>query len=135
MSDRLELLTIEDRIQIGSRGVYLIPDFSVPKALWKDWTEKVTIISPGGVAFEATADFGLSHFNIPDPKVPLDARWRVVVVITDRKKEEMPVGSKVLASPEVIRALELGESNKSTQRIRASHATRRINPGPLDPLL
>lgn len=101
---RVELLTVVDSFQISGRGVVVIPDFSVPDG-WKDRTESVTVVKSDTQQYEATARFDMSHFNIPDPKVSIDRRWRVVVVLPDRTKDDLPSGSRILVSPELKDAL------------------------------
>ena len=101
---RVELLTVADSFQISGRGVVVIPDFSVPDG-WKNRTDTITVAKPDGQQYEATAQFSVSHFNIRDPQVSIDRRWRVVVLLPDRTKDELPVGSKILVSPEVRDAI------------------------------
>lgn len=60
---------------------------------------------PDGQQYEAMAQFSMSHFNIRDPHVPIARRWRVVVVLPDRTKDELPVGSRILVSSEVRDAI------------------------------
>ena len=97
---RMELLTVEDCFLIEGRGVVVIPDFPVPEG-WKDRTETVTVTRPDGQQHEATAQFSMSHFRPLDPKAPIDKRWRVVVLLLNAKKEELPAGSKISVSREV----------------------------------
>ena len=101
---RVELLTVADSFQLVGRGVVVVPDFSVPDG-WKNRTESVMVAKPDGQEYEATAEFSVSHFNIRDPHVPIDRRWRVVVVLPDRTKDELPVGSRILVSPEIRDAI------------------------------
>ena len=101
---RVELLTVQDCFLIEERGVVVIPDFSVPDG-WKDRTETVTVTSPNGHQYETAAQLSMSHFLLLDPKAPIDKRWRVVVLLLNRKKEELPVGSKILVSQEIRDAL------------------------------
>jgi hypothetical protein len=65
----------------------------------------VSVVRPDGAEFEATAQLNLAHVNIRDPKTPMDSRWRVVVAMPDRKKDELPLGSRILASAELRDAL------------------------------
>jgi hypothetical protein len=101
---RIELLTVEDCFLIEWRGVVVIPDFSVPEG-WKDRTEVVTVVKPDGQQYEATAQIGMSHYRLLDPKAPIEKRWRVIVLLQSEKKENLPVGSKVLVSLEVKDAI------------------------------
>src|SRR5438309_11358347 len=100
----VELLTVEDCFLIEGRGVVVIPDFSVPDG-WKDRTDTVVVMKPDGHRYDATARFSMSHFRMLDPKAPIDKRWRVVVLLLDRKKEDLPVGSKIIVSQEVRDAI------------------------------
>jgi hypothetical protein len=101
---RVELLTVEDRFLIEGRGVVVIPDFSVPDG-WKDRTDTVVVIKPNGQQYEATAQFSMSHFRPLDPKAAVDKRWRVIVLLLNGKKEELPAGSKIWVSQEIRDAI------------------------------
>jgi hypothetical protein len=96
---RVELLTIADRFQIGG-AVFLRPDFSVPGGRWSARTVSVRIVTPDGQDFETAATFSLSHFNIADPTVSIDQRWRVTVMLPDKLSSDVPVGSKLFVSQE-----------------------------------
>ena len=96
----VELLTITDRFQIGG-SVILRPDFSVPGGRWSARTESVRIVTPDGQDFETPATFSLSHFNISDPTVSIDQRWRVTIMLPDKLSSDVPVGSKLFVSHEI----------------------------------
>jgi len=99
------LLAVVDRFQIDNLGLVLAPDFSVPGGNWSDQTHTVTVESPDGDHFNAEAVFGLSHFNIRDPEVPIDRRWRVTVTMPHTHKDQIPIGSKVFASRHLVAIL------------------------------
>jgi hypothetical protein len=99
------LLIVADRFQIDHLGLVLAPDFSVPGGSWADQTHSVMIETPEGGRFDAEAVFGLSHFNIRDPNVSIDRRWRVTVRIPQVLKEQVPIGSKMYASPHLVATL------------------------------
>ena len=98
--ERVELLTVSDRFNISGRGIIVLPDFSVPGGRWTDRDEVVSVTTPDGDSFEATARFNLAHFYIPDPKVSIDRRWRVTVLFPDKSGVNVPVGSKIFVSRE-----------------------------------
>lgn len=100
----IELLRVEDRFAIQGRGIVLIPDFPVPDH-WQNRTEPIVVVMPDGRRFNADAQFNLTHFNLSDRDASLDQRYRVVASIPDRTKEEIPVGSVILASRELRGAL------------------------------
>jgi hypothetical protein len=100
----VELLTVEDCFEISGRGVVAIPNFSVPHG-WKDRIDTVVVAKPDGRQYEAVARFVMSHFNLVDPKASVDKSWRVVVLLSDRMRQELPVGSKILVSPQVRDAI------------------------------
>jgi hypothetical protein len=102
--NRVELLTVEDCFLIEGRGVVVIPDFSVPDG-WKDRKETVAVTTPDGEQYKAVAQFSMSHFSLLDPKASIDKRWRVVVLLLNRSKEELPVGSKISVSQEIKDAI------------------------------
>ncbi|MFL5327506.1 MAG: hypothetical protein ACJ8C4_01215 [Gemmataceae bacterium] len=101
---RVKLLTIEDTFLIEGRGIVITPDFCVPDG-WKNRVETVTIVKPNGQQLDATAHFSLSQFNLIDREAPIDRRWRVVMMLPDRAKDDLPIGSGVLVSPELRSAL------------------------------
>ena len=100
-----ELLTVEERFMIERLGLVLTPDFSVPRNDWKPSKENVTIQCPDGSELEAVAQFNHSHFNIPDPTVPLDRRWRVTICILNVAKEAVPIGSRLMVRNELAKLL------------------------------
>ena len=108
--ERVELLSVEERFQLSRIGLVVVPDFSVPSGRWKNFSETVVVVRPDGHEFEATAQFNMSHFNIPDLNVSVDRRWRVVVSLPDGKKEDVPIGSKILVSRETRNAVLIGNA-------------------------
>jgi hypothetical protein len=104
MLPRAELLTVEAAFQIESVGVVVVPDFSVPRG-WKDRSETVLVAKPDGQHYETTAQFNAAHFNVAidpaDERGSIDRRWRVVVSLPNRRKEELPSGSKIMVSCEL----------------------------------
>jgi|SRR6476661_3585614 hypothetical protein len=99
--DLVELLTVADRFQLSS-SLVLVPDFSVPKG-WKPRSETVVIVKPNGESREATACLAVTHFNIRDPAVSAERRWRLVMSLPTMTKDEVPIGSKIMA-PQSLRA-------------------------------
>lgn len=105
MMNQSELLTVADSFRIDQLGLVVVPDFSVPCNAWQPSVENVTILRPDGSEFEAVAKFNLSHFNIPDPKVPINQRWRVTLCILNVAKEDIPIGSRLLVRKELANQL------------------------------
>ena len=109
--ERVALLTVESTSGSASadhaerRRLIIHPDLSVPPAGWKERTETVTILTPEGREFEATATFCLSHINIKDPRVSIDQRWRVIVCLQGMTSDSVPIGSKIFVSRETRDAL------------------------------
>ena len=102
---RFELMTVRDRFHIPGVGVVSRPDFSVPNGHWVARTESVLVLKPDSQNVEAIANFNLSHFNISDPKVSIDQRWRVTIIFQTLVSEDIPVGSKIFVSQEIKDAL------------------------------
>lgn len=96
------LLAVADRFQIDHFGLVLAPDFSVPGGNWSEQTHTVTIETPDGDRFVTESVFGLSHFNIRDPEVSIDRRWRVTIRLPQLLKEQVPIGCKVFASSSLV---------------------------------
>jgi len=106
--ESLQLLTLEDTFWIDRHAATMLiihPHFSVPKGGWQSRTGTVAVIRPDGERIDAAAVISMTHFNIPEPSVPTDKRWRVCMWLTNRTKEEVPFGSKILVSQEVQDAL------------------------------
>lgn len=101
MSEKL-LCEIEESFQITDRGLILAPDFSVPskgrKGAWKNFTTNIEIENEDGERKKFEANFWLSHFNIRDPNVSIDKRWRIVLNLPKAKKEEVPIRGKIYVS-------------------------------------
>ncbi len=96
---RVELLVIEAAFQINNR-IIIVPDFSVPEG-WTNRTETVVVATPDGRQFETIADFNRAHFQIGDPVASIDQRWRIIVSIPQGRKDDFPIGSRILVSPEL----------------------------------
>ena len=95
--NNVKLMTVEDRFVIQSRGVVLIPDFPVPTQ-WTDRTEPVTIVSPNGNRISVSAMFMLTHYSYAEPRP--GQSWRIVILVPDLAKEDIPIGSVVFTAPE-----------------------------------
>lgn len=98
---KFELLTVDDVFMIDQLGLVVAPDFSVPNNDWKPSSETVTILRPDETEFDAVAQFNHSHFNIPDPTVSMDRRWRVTICILNVTKDDVPIGSKLFVRSEL----------------------------------
>lgn len=99
-----ELLVVEDTFWIDRNAVKMLiihPNFSVPKGGWQSRTETVVIRRPDGQEFQATAQLELTHFNIRDPYVTIDKRWRVTMWLTNTTKDDVPIGSRILVSQQL----------------------------------
>jgi hypothetical protein len=97
----VELLAVQDCFLIEGRGVVAIPDFAVPPG-WKDRTDTVVVVKPDGQQYQASIRFSMSHFRRLDAKA---SGWRVVALLLNAKKEDLPEGSKILVSQEVRDAI------------------------------
>jgi len=94
IEDLVELLTVAERFQLNY-GLVVVPDFSVPDG-WKNRSAIVTIVLPDGKHRVAKASLAVAHFRIPDPAASSDKRWRLVVSFPTMRKEDVPIGSKVM---------------------------------------
>jgi hypothetical protein len=52
-----ELLSVEQTYQLQGIGLAVVPDFSVPKAGWKNGAHRVRVVKPNGEQLEAYANF------------------------------------------------------------------------------
>ncbi|MGJ4903900.1 hypothetical protein ACQR0V_20225 [Bradyrhizobium sp. HKCCYLS2058] len=101
-----ELLIVEQVFQLDGIGLAIVPDFSVPEAGWKNGSHRVRVVKPDGKHFDADANFHVVHFNIRDPSVPLDQRWRVVVSLPFLTRDSLPPGSRILGDRSLAAVLE-----------------------------
>ena len=99
--DRAELLTVADAFDIQTRGLVIVPDFSVPNG-WKNRIETVLVVKPDGQHYETEASLTMAHFILTDPAAPIDKRYRVMILLPGRRKEDVPIGSKIMASQAVL---------------------------------
>jgi hypothetical protein len=109
--ERVELFTVEDTFWLGQNGVSMLilhPNFSVPQGWeqrgWSQRTEAVVVVKPDGQQIDATAQINMTHLNIPT-STSIDERWRLTVWLSDRTKDDVPVGSRIFVSPEVRDAI------------------------------
>lgn len=99
---RVALTTIEDMFQIEGCGVVIAPDFPVPSGGWKELSSKVGIATPDGGELDVLARFQMEHICISDPKVRMErGGWWIVCILPDVRKEQIPVGSKLMVSAEL----------------------------------
>lgn len=103
--DRAELLAVTDTFQISGQGLVVMPDFAAAQGTWKGGTTPATVVRPDGSTLEAKLNLHIAHFNIPDPTVPLERRWRIVPTFPDLRKDDVPAGSRVLVAQEVVEAI------------------------------
>ena len=94
--DLVELLTVTEHFLLQDRGVVVVPDFAVPAGGWKNCSQTVIIMTPDGRSLDATARLEVWHFNIRDPAVPMEKRWRLVVSFPTLTKQDVPIGCKVM---------------------------------------
>jgi len=101
----VELLTVEDTYWLPATQLLILrPDFPASNARWRgkqDRLEPVIILRPDGQQVEATAHISVAHVNIRSPEPLLDLRYRITVWFTDRPKDYVPIGSKLLVSSEI----------------------------------
>jgi hypothetical protein len=102
MTTTTELLTVTDHFDITGRGLVLLPDFDPPSQRnWENFSAGVVVLTPMGERLELKADFWLIHFNIRDPNVDMNKRWRVSVALPSATKQMVPIGSRLLCEADV----------------------------------
>jgi hypothetical protein len=75
------------------------PNFGAPDdATWKFCSTNVEVEKSNGERRAFEANFVLEHFYFTDPSMPVDKRWRIVLILPKAKKEEVPIGSRVYVS-------------------------------------
>jgi hypothetical protein len=111
--ERVALMTVQRTSCLRSdahpeRSVLIVePRLSVPPDGWKERSETVTVLTPDGREFEATAQISLSHLNIKmeHRDLTMDQRWRVTILFQGMTSDDVPDGSKILVSQETRDAL------------------------------
>jgi hypothetical protein len=104
-------MQVEECFALTRIGLTLIPDFPVPQhEKWKNFDTQVLIITPNGEQKEFQANFQRWHFNFGEPGVDISRRWRIVVSLPSASKEDAPVGSRVLVTPDIKQALGASDS-------------------------
>ncbi|HEY7184547.1 MAG TPA: hypothetical protein VIC84_24125 [Blastocatellia bacterium] len=99
-------MQVQERFLMSGRGLTLIPDFPVSQHFKQDAIEgQVLVITPNGEQKEFQANFQIWHFNFRDPGVDISRRWRIVVSLPSALKEDVPVGSRVLVTPDIKQAI------------------------------
>ena len=107
-----EILTVADHFEIRGRGLVLVPDFDPPmNGHWKNFSQTVIVLTPGGQRLELQADFTPIHFHIRDPNAAhFREPWRVSVALPSGTKQTVPIGSKLLGHSDVMAFL-LGDGH------------------------
>jgi len=114
--NHVQLLVVEECFQWSDAELAVAPELSVPQGPWRGLTvapdfpfpegglkvrvSRVIVVRPDGTQFETDAQFHISHFNLSDP---LDRR--VIVSLPMARKEQVPVGSRLLVTEEVRNAV------------------------------
>ena len=103
---RGELLIVEDRFKLKRVGLILAPDFPVLDG-WKNIEEIARVVTPSGTEIEVVAQFRVAHFKLARSLSAqhYEHSWRVIISLPGRQKAEVPVGSKVFVSADVMNAV------------------------------
>lgn len=97
----VELLTVEDRFQLIHKGLIVVPCLPVPKGDWSNFEASGSLLKPDGPDETVLLRFTVSHFNIADPRIPVEQCWQVAVSLPELQKDDVPVGSRLLVSEDV----------------------------------
>ncbi|MCG8095873.1 MAG: hypothetical protein JAZ17_20020 [Candidatus Thiodiazotropha endolucinida] len=82
--DDVFLLTVRDHFQLSDIGLIVHPDFSVrDNKKWNDYYSEARIVYKEGNESVLEVHISTWHFNIRDPNVDIDKRWRVVLSFPD----------------------------------------------------
>lgn len=112
--DYVELLTVRECFQLTGKGVVVLPDFSIPSN-WEDREEEVVVQTVFGKAFKTVAQLNRTHFQIANPTVPAEYRWRLTITFQNLRKDELPPGTTILASKQLCELLNSPTPNSSLQ--------------------
>ena len=94
-----KLIEVIDHFQLTNIGLTVAPDFSIPEnGKWNDYHTEVKVITPNGHESIHKVHIGSWHFNIRDPEVSIDKRWRIILSFPESNKEQIPIGSEIYAT-------------------------------------
>ena len=126
-------MTVEDAFHFERAGLLVLrPDFSLPEAFPTQHIETVRIDTPGGMSFETPAQFNLSHIHIASSEPLLDQRWRLTVSLMKTSPNQVPVGSRIFASPELVARIHKKKSAEPCAAPNGGPATQLGNSGVTD---
>lgn len=92
------LLTVAERFQIENSGVVLAPDFPLLAGSGcKEYTFFVEVVRESGAMSKFRAVASPVHHLVRSPAAS-GGGWRLTIVLPEAKKEDIPIGSRVLCS-------------------------------------
>lgn len=92
------LLEVQERFQLtNSVGLVIVPDFDLPSG-WKNIKTIIRLETPNGMSKKCQGNFIMTHFNIADPNISIQKRWRVVLSLPKAKKTDINIGSKIFVN-------------------------------------
>ena len=85
-----------------ARGLILAPALPMPSSsAFHEIEDAVTVQAPDGTTREWQARVGPAHFHL----VGGGSQWSIVVRLLDASKDDVPVGSRVLASEQLLASI------------------------------
>ncbi len=98
-----ELLEVTDTFQISGQGLVMMPDFSLKKLPIS--TVEAVVLKPDGGKRTSALNLHSTHFNIRDPSVSVDRRWRIVPTFPGLTKADVPIGSRIFVDTRIAAIL------------------------------
>lgn len=98
---KVELLRGEKVFDLATQGLVCAPFLQPSQEMpFRNFSAVVTVQLPGRQAFDVSASFELTHFNIRDLNAPVQKRWQVVTCLGRISKESVPVGRVIFCDSE-----------------------------------
>ena len=96
------LLTVEDRFQLSTGKLVVVPDFPAPDGFGRSGVPmSARLVVPSGDEVPCEVSLHVTHFNIPDP-TDLRSRWRLTCEVLGVTKETVEIGSRIIVSDDAL---------------------------------
>ena len=91
------LISVEDRFELSTGGLVVLPALPVPTTVSKQFQAQVTVERPDGRRMEAASIFDLQHHKL----LAGNGGWVIVITFRGLSKEDVPIGSRILVDEQI----------------------------------
>jgi hypothetical protein len=96
MTSSAPLLTVEDHFLIEGRGLLVVPAGDLPDLGFRTFSTEARIQRPDRTEITTVVRFELQHLRL----IGGGSKWNIAVVLPEATKESVPIGSRVVVSPD-----------------------------------